>query len=220
VSTQQLAIFPLSNVVLFPGVQTPLLLFEPRYRQMAADVLAGDRRIGMVTVPPEHSGAMPGNPPVYPIGCAGTISQDQLLPDGRYNIVLTGESRFRIVSELEASPARLYRVAEVAWLADPLPAEAAQQVAELRRRIEAQVRSLVRRRDPKRATGLVDGILTGADAATFVNTLANALAFSPPEKQGLLEAENIPQRFERLEGLLAFRLAEAWQPTKGSRQPH
>ena len=219
-SDESIAIFPLSNVVLFPGVQTPLHLFEPRYRQMTADVLAADRRIGMALVPPEHTASMPGDPPVYPIGCAGTISQDQLLPDGRYNIVLVGERRFRIVSEPERPAARLYRMADVAWLDDPLPAEAEPLVSELRRRIETQVCSLVKREDPQRAAGLAHGILTGVDATTFVNTLSNALAFSAPEKQGLLEARDIPQRFERLEGLLAFRLAQGLHSASGSGQPH
>jgi hypothetical protein len=220
VSTEHIAIFPLPNVVLFPGVQTPLHLFEPRYRQMTADALAGDRRIGMVVVPPQHSAAMPGNPPVYPIGCAGTICQDQKLPDGRYNIVLAGESRFRIVSEPAGPPERLYRVAEVTWLQDPLPPDAEPRVRELRERIEAQVQALVEREDPQRAAGLADGILTGADPATFVNTLSSSLSFSPPEMQGLLEAQDIPQRFERLEGLLAFRLVQSQLPSGASSRTH
>ena len=86
-STDEIAIFPLSNVVLFPRMQCPLHLFEPRYRQLAEHVLADDRRIGMVVVPPEHADEMHGDPPVYPIGCAGTIGQSQKLRDGRFNIV-------------------------------------------------------------------------------------------------------------------------------------
>ncbi len=82
-STDEIAIFPLSNVVLFPGVQAPLHLFEPRYRQMAEHVLDGDRRIGMVVVPPEHAAEMHGDPAVYPIGCAGTIGHSQRLRDDR-----------------------------------------------------------------------------------------------------------------------------------------
>src|SRR5262252_10843931 len=76
---EEIALFPLSSVVLFPRVRTPLHIFEPRYRQMAEHALAGDRSIGMVAVPPEHVGAMAGDPPVYPVGCAGVISQAQRL---------------------------------------------------------------------------------------------------------------------------------------------
>jgi len=220
VAAAHIAIFPLSNVVLFPGVHTPLHLFEPRYRQLAADALSGDRRIGMVVVPPEHADELPGNPPVYPIGCAGTITQHQLLPDGRYNLVLAGRSRFRIVSERAPAPDRLYRVAEVVWLEDPLPPEAVARVDALRRRIEAHVIELMKREDPRRAAELAGGVLPGVDATTFVNTLSNALGFATPEKQGLLEADGIVERCERLEGLLAFRLAESRQPSRGSGRPH
>jgi Lon protease-like protein len=203
----ELAIFPLSNVVLFPRVQTPLHLFEPRYRQMAEHVLAGTRRIGMVAVPPEHVAGMPGDPPVYPIGCEGVIAQAQRLADGRYDIVLVGSRRFRIRSEPPRTGGRLYRVAEVEALADPYPSSERPRVEELRRRITAAIRALAQRADPRRAELLLDGPFGDLDDATFVDSLSNALAFDPPEKQGLLEAASIPERFERLEGLLAFRLA-------------
>lgn len=219
-ASERIAIFPLSNIVLFPRVHAPLHLFEPRYRQMIVDVLADNRRIGMVVVPPEHAQAMAGDPPVYPIGCAGSIVQDERMPDGRYNIVLAGERRFRIVSEAQRPREQLYRSAEVSWLDDPLPSESEGQVAELRGRIELQVRSLIKHSDPQRAASLDDGILSGADPAVFINTLCNTLAFQTAEKQGLLEADGILQRFEKLEGLLAFRIAETRQPSGGSGQTH
>ncbi len=202
---ERLAIFPLSNVVLFPHVNTPLHLFEPRYRQMAEEVLAGDGRVGMVVVPPEHAADMSGNPPVYEIGCAGPIVQNQKLPDGRFNIVIAGEFRFRILNELEGPPERLYRMAEIERLEDRLLDSEHEEVSRLRKEIDTHVRTLMQRSgaDPAEA----NEILPNVGHATFVNTLANALAFSPPEKQGLLEADGIRERFERLEGLLAFRLA-------------
>ncbi len=60
----EIPIFPLSNVVLFPQIQTPLHLLELRYRQMADRALAGERQIGMVAVPPEHVDEMGGDPPL------------------------------------------------------------------------------------------------------------------------------------------------------------
>lgn len=208
----ELAIFPLSSVVLFPGVQTPLHLFEPRYRQMAEETLAGERRIGMVTVPPEHVGAMAGDPPVYPVGCGGRIAQHQKLPDGRFNIVLEGRERFRIVAETERPARRLYRVARIEPLADPYPDEERGRVGELRQRIVALVGELVQRSDPERTRQLTPGLFEGVEDAAFVNSLCNAFAFPTEEKQGLLEAATIPQRFERLEGLLSFHLAELATP--------
>lgn len=208
----ELAIFPLSNVVLFPGVVTPLHLFEPRYRQLARDVLAGQRLLGMVTVPPQHAHEMAGDPPLYPVGCEGRIAQSERLPDGRYNIVVAGTRRFRILEEPPRPSDRLYRVALVEALDDPLPEKARARVAELRGRVVEKLRRLVQRNDAERAQQIRDDLFGDVDAATFVNALCNALSFQPSEKQGLLEAEDVPTRFERLDGLLSFRLAESAGP--------
>ena len=92
-------IFPLPDVMLFPNVSRPLHIFEPRYRAMVADALQGDRIIGMVLLRPGYEADYEGRPPVYPIGCAGVITQSQELPDGRYNIMLRGLVKFRITGE-------------------------------------------------------------------------------------------------------------------------
>src|SRR5881409_4083016 len=94
-------IFPLPNVVLFPNVFLPLHIFEPRYRSMVADALAGDRIIGMVLLKPGYERDYEGRPPVYPMGCAGVISHAEPFADGRCNIVLRGMQKFRIVTEDE-----------------------------------------------------------------------------------------------------------------------
>ncbi|MFZ5624913.1 MAG: LON peptidase substrate-binding domain-containing protein [Gemmatimonadota bacterium] len=86
----RLPLFPL-NVVLFPGAPLPLHIFEPRYRQMVADCLAGDGRFGLL--PPGDHG---GPPPPGTVGCIGHIRASQPLPDGRSNIVVVGESRFTL----------------------------------------------------------------------------------------------------------------------------
>ncbi len=205
---EELPIFPLSNVVLFPHLQVPLHVFEPRYRAMTRDILGGARRIGMVVVRPEHVAEMAEDPPVFPVGCAGTVQSARQLPDGRYHIVLAGTQRFRILEEPPRSPARSYRVARVELLDDLLEPHDAPRVAALRARVAELVMELIQRTAPGRARDLPAAFLRGLDDAPFVNALCNALAFGPAEKQGLLEAPSIPARFERLAGLLAFRLAE------------
>src|SRR5947209_2664814 len=94
-----LPLFPLPNVVLFPNVFLPLHIFEPRYREMVADAIDSDRMIGMVLLRPGWDRDYEGNPPVYPIGCSGVITHVERQADGRYNIVLRGMERFRIVEE-------------------------------------------------------------------------------------------------------------------------
>ena len=210
-----LPLFPLSNVVLYPKIQTPLHLFEPRYRALAEHALAGERRIGMVTVRPEHLAEMPGDPPIYPIGCCGVIGESQQLPDGRYNIVLRGEQRFRIAQELARPEERLYRVARVTPLEDLYPDEERSRVSSLRGSVIDDVGAILRRVQPERAAAFRAELFAGVDDETLVNTLSNALAFPAQEKQMLLEADTIPDRFARLANILSFRRAE-FEATGGS----
>src|SRR3954467_320273 len=107
-------IFPLPDVMLFPNANRPLYIFEPRYRAMVADALMGDRIIGMVLLRPGYEADYEGRPPVYPIGCAGVITDVEQMPDGRYGILLRGLVKFRVIGEDQS---REYRMARV----DPLP---------------------------------------------------------------------------------------------------
>jgi Lon protease-like protein len=95
----RLPIFPLS-VALFPGNPLPLHIFEPRYRRMLADCLAGDRRFGITPVPDNSDPPGPGT-----VGCVAEVRVNQELPDGRSNIVVVGGQRFRVSRLLdEAQP--------------------------------------------------------------------------------------------------------------------
>src|SRR3979411_585537 len=109
-----LPLFPLPNVVLFPNVFLPLHIFEPRYREMVADAVASDRMIGMVLLRPGWERDYEGRPPAYPGGCSGVRPPGQRLFGGRYNLVLRGLERFRIVDE---DNDRSYRRATI----EPLP---------------------------------------------------------------------------------------------------
>ena len=218
--TERLPIFPLSNVVLFPRVKTPLHLFEPRYRQLARDVLQGERRIGMVVVRPEHVDEMPGDPPIYPIGCAGVITESQRLPDGRYNLVLLGEHRVRIVAEEPRSESQLYRVAQVVRLSESYPDTERTRVARLRAAIVADVGMLVRQAQPDRSHAFDPELFAGVDDETFVNAVANAFAFPAEEKQALIEAESVPERYARLASALSFQRLELDGVPGGRRHLH
>src|SRR5579862_9504447 len=126
-------IFPLPNVVLFPNVFLPLHIFEPRYRRMVDDALNGDRIIGMVLLQPGWERDYEGRPPVYPIGCAGVITHAERLADGRFNIVLRGMQKFRIVDE---ETVRSYREAHVTPMAELLDEETRAAIRAERRRLE------------------------------------------------------------------------------------
>lgn len=216
---ERIPIFPLSNVVLFPQLSTPLHLFEPRYRQLARDVLAGEGRLGMVVVRPEFADEMVGDPPVYPIGCAGTITESQRLPTGQYDIVLHGDQRFRIVEEEPRREPQLYRVARVVPLEDPYEESEAERVARLRASIVENVGVLLRNSQPERAEAINPEFFAGVDDTTLVNLLSNALALPVEEKQSLLEADTIPERYARLASVLSFQRAEIEVEDDPSRGP-
>ncbi len=93
----RLPIFPLPGAILFPRSQLPLHIFEPRYRDMVRDALDGPGRIGMVQ---PHASEDEGAP-LYPVGCVGEIVGVEELDDGRYNIILHGSTRFRMIGEAD-----------------------------------------------------------------------------------------------------------------------
>jgi Lon protease-like protein len=181
-------IFPLDDVVLFPNISRPLHIFEPRYRAMVADALEGDRIIGMVLLRPGYETDYEGRPPVYPIGCAGVITDAEQLPDGRYAIVLRGLVKFRISSEDQS---RVYRLARVEAMPEVLSDEERAALSEQRQRLEALLVSLAPSSPPP--------ALSDED---LVNGLSQFLDFSSPERQELLEQEGPLSRSRALIDLL------------------
>ncbi len=129
-------LFPLPNLVLFPGAMQPLHIFEPRYRQMTADALAGDRLIAMVLPRPGWEPDYAGTPAIHGVACVGRILAEQHLADGRYNVLLRGLLRVRVQDEV-AQP-KLYRAAHVQPLED-VPCSSLTADAEGRGRLREHV---------------------------------------------------------------------------------
>ncbi len=117
-------LFPLPNLVLFPGIDQCLHVFEYRYRQMTADALAGDGRIALVLLSPDWEEQYDGRPSIQSVACLGRIVESEKLDDGRYHLRLRGVARIRIASELDA-PEKMYRVARCEVLSDIPPADLA-----------------------------------------------------------------------------------------------
>jgi len=105
------ALFPLPGVVLFPRAVLPLHIFEDRYRAMTADVLSGNRQLAMALLRAGWEKSYYGKPVIEPVVCVGQILSHEKLPDGKYNFLLQGLVRARIVRELQTD--RPYRVAEL-----------------------------------------------------------------------------------------------------------
>jgi Lon protease-like protein len=198
-------LFPLPDVVLFPNVFLPLHIFEPRYRTMVREALSGDRIIGMVLLKPGYQADYEGRPPVYPIGTAGVITHSEQLPDGRFNIVIRGIEKFRIVEEEGGRP---YRVGRIEGLQEAGPGADRDAIRRQRRKLEAVLKTAVDRAgsDPQFPSAMSDEDL--------VNALAQYLALEPIERQALLERDGVLARAEGLAELLEMRTLAP--PTGGS----
>ncbi len=200
-----LPLFPLPNVVLFPGVYLPLHVFEPRYRTMAQDALDGDRLIGMVLLKPGFESDYDGRPPIYAVGCSGLITHHERLDDGRFNIVLQGLDRFRVLAE---DSSRLYRVAEVERLAEPAVDDTL-AIRSLRQRLESLVTPLV-----ERAGGEMT-IPPAMSDVDLIHALAQYLDLEALEKQALLELDGLATRAAALADLLEMKTLMSGRTASG-----
>ena len=208
-----LPLFPLPNVVLFPNVFLPLHIFEPRYREMTADALATDRLIGMVLLRPGWQADYEGRPPVYRVGCSGVITHADQLSDGRYNIVLRGVERFRIVGE---DNDRSYRRAVVEPLVEGTLVERDRDVV---RNCRAKLESLLTPGFERVGTAAVrlDAKMPAAMSdEDLVNALAQYLDFDPLEKQALLERPCLRTRATSLVELLEMKMLAARTPASSN----
>ena len=187
-------IFPLQDVMLFPHATRPLHIFEPRYRDMVADALEGDRIIGMVLLEPGHEAEYEGRPPVYPVGCAGFIEDVEELPDGRYNILLRGLTKFRITGEDQS---RSYRLAQVEALPEQLTDTEQVALGDLREELTALL--------PTGIPGLK--VPAGVPDEDLVDGVAQVMQLDPLDRLGLLEQPGPLARAQALIDLLYIRLA-------------
>lgn len=220
--SEEIPLFPLTNVALFPNGRVPLHVFEPRYRQLSAHALAGTRRIGMIAVRPEHVRAIAGDPPLFSVGCAGVIEEAVRREDGRYDLVVRGTHRFRIVDEPPRAGDRLYRVARVVPLDDPFDEEREGILLQgLRADAIDLLSQLLRLTTPGGARPLDPRRFSGIDDVHFVDLLCQLLDLAPAEKQGLLEATGTFARCRQLVALLEFLVAElGGGPSAPSRTLH
>lgn len=184
----EIPIFPLPGVLLLPRGQLPLNIFESRYLSMVDDALKSNRLIGMIQ--PREDGAL------YHVGCAGRITGWQETADGRYEIVLTGVSRFRLEAELEQRS--LYRRAKVAWQ-DFAPDLKKMDCLDMDRdRLKA---NLKRYFEKQGLTCSWDAVDLAADDK-LITALAMVCPFDAKEKQALLEVPCCKERAKLFMGLL------------------
>jgi Lon protease-like protein len=198
---ETIPVFPLPRALLLPRVELPLNIFEPRYLQMIDDVLRGDRIIGMIQ-PNEPSEGVEPNPALYPIGCAGRLTQFTESGDGRYQVVLTGISRFRLREEVSAeTPYRQCKVDFSVFASDLVPNLGEDDVDR-----EALLKTLANYLAANSIDADWSGI-TQAPTEALVNGLSLMSPFGVREKQALLEAQDLRARAELLVAATEIQLA-------------
>ncbi|HWK37202.1 LON peptidase substrate-binding domain-containing protein [Sphingomonas sp.] len=186
----RLSIFPLAGALLLPRMQLPLHIFEPRYRALVTDALARDRRIGMIQ--PRGTGTPP---PLFDIGCVGRIADVEALPDGRFNIVLEGLARFRVVRELDVTTT--FRQVE----AELMTAGEVESLSAIER---AAIESESRRFADAQGYAVDWEAVARLDDESLVNGIAQIAPFDPASKQALLEAETLRDRAMLIVQLMVF----------------
>lgn len=189
--TKRISIFPLAGALLFPGMHLPLHIFEDRYRALINDAMARDRRIGMIQPKTDSDESE-----LFDIGCIGKIVDIEALEDGRFNIVLEGMARFRVVEEIDASTAFRQVRAEI---------EEDMEIDEVLASTERAALEIESRKFAELQGYQVDWDSIGRlDDMSFVNGIAQIAPFDPASKQALLEIDGLSNRAELIIQLLNF----------------
>jgi Lon protease-like protein len=190
----EVPVFPLPDVVFFPDTLLPLHVFEPRYRQMVADCLAGDGRLVVAMLRPGWEKDYQGRPPVFPVAGLGEIIHVETLADGRYNLLLDGRMRVRIEAELP--PERAYRVARVRPLADTLPGGGPRALGERLRTLRAAHAKLLEALGQSHADVVGRLTVAGAGPGAVVDRISSAAVPDAAVRQRLLESLDVGERVD------------------------
>lgn len=184
-------LFPLPDCVVFPHVIQPLHVFESRYRDLVDEALTGDSLIAMAVLMPGWEGNYEGRPRLFPTACLGRIATHHRYDDGRYNLLLHGLRRIRLVRELAAT--KSFREAVVDVVYDKYPEQTSTAQSASHRRLLEVLGELGRKRpeakDPLRQ--LLDG---DVPLGALTDIVAYALPLETEFKQRLLEESDVEAR--------------------------
>ncbi len=196
-------LFPLPSTVFYPGTPLPLHIFESRYRQMTADALAGERKIGMVLLKPGWEVAYFNRPNIYPIGCVGSIEKEIHHLDGKYNFTLVGLRRFRIVKEMEG---KLYRCAEIDLLEEQNEQEIGEASNVTRDSLIDRYREFISLIPDNSEFKEEPDWNLGDKLSQFVDRFAYRLDLPLEQKQSFLEEQDVLRRAEFIHSFLKIKI--------------
>ncbi|MEM6329408.1 MAG: LON peptidase substrate-binding domain-containing protein [Planctomycetota bacterium] len=184
-------LFPLPDLVLFPNVVQTLHIFEERYRAMMEDALATDQLIGMALYEPGWETDYAGRPPLSPVACLGRVMTHHRFADGRFNLMLLGVQRVRIVEEVH--PPQAFRRAKVELIAEQSPPDADAVAKRLTAELQSRLRSA-----PLAPDHLQEVLSRELPLSVLTDLLGFALPLSSEEKRSMLADANPVSRAELL----------------------
>ena len=195
-------LFPLPTTVFYPNTSLPLHIFEPRYRSMVADALNGKGEIGMILLRPGWESDYQGTPEIMTIGCLGKIKHYSELPEGKYNILLSGLYRFRILNEIKG---KVYRQAEVELLKEindkDLTSASSPAKEKLIRVIRLYLKNLPEGTKIEQALDMKNC----RNLAEFVDKLTHHFDLPVNKMQEFLEQQDVQKRADSLHSLIEFK---------------
>lgn len=209
----RLKIFPLPGSVLIPGGYLPLHVFEPRYREMLTDCLAADRVLAVATLAPGWETNYEGRPAVLPVMGVGYIESDEKLANGRFNILLQGQFRVRMLSELPATHA--YREIHAALVPDLLRPDDREHVEAMGITLRRLVLDLAAALPNTTARPLARAAASERDESRVADLVGAAVLTDAEARQAFLEQTDVRRRLDMAIDRVSQMLLQVSQPTGG-----
>ena len=195
-------LFPLPTTVFYPNTSLPLHIFEPRYRNMVEDALNGKGEIGMILLKPDGESDYHGTPEIMTIGCVGKIERHSKLPEGKYNILLSGLYRFRILNEIGG---KIYRQAEVEFLKEINDQDLTTKTSPIKEQLIRVMQLYLKNLPNETKVEQTLDLENCRKLAEFVDKLTHQFDLPPNKMQEFLEQQDVQKRANSLYSLIEFK---------------
>ena len=195
-------LFPLPTTVFYPNTSLPLHIFEPRYRNMVEDALNGKGEIGMILLKPDWESDYQGTPEIMTTGCVGKIERHSKLPEGKYNILLSGLYRFRILNEIGG---KIYRQAEVEFLKEINDQDLTTKTSPIKEQLIRVMQLYLKNLPGETKVEQTLDLENCRKLAEFVDKLTHQFDLPPNKMQEFLEQQDVQKRANSLYSLIEFK---------------
>ncbi|HIF03229.1 MAG TPA: hypothetical protein EYQ84_08035 [Nitrospinaceae bacterium] len=195
-------LFPLPTTVFYPNTSLPLHIFEPRYRNMVEDALNGKGEIGMILLKPGWESDYQGTPEIMTTGCVGKIERHSKLPEGKYNILLSGLYRFRILNEIGG---KIYRQAEVEFLKEINDQDLTTKTSPIKEQLIRVTQLYLKNLPDETKVEQTLDLENCRKLAEFVDKLTHQFDLPPNKMQEFLEQQDVQKRANSLYSLIEFK---------------